>query len=94
MLDPVKTYLRELPPLTRDLRIRLFTRIFDDLGNYADQIAELEPFSPGSNLFWYRLLLRGLNTFFSFNFVTDRSSAPFGVIRLVYAECHSFPLPE
>ena len=47
---------------------------------------ESQRLSPGSNCFWFELALLHEGKGFLFRFVVDDSSAPYGVLRVEYAD--------
>ncbi len=87
-VDTVKAYLRAFPGLSREGRLKLMTDYLDALRNRGDEHRS-EPgmrFPGSDSLFTYRHIFRDQGIGYNFRFLVDDSSAPYGVLRVVYCD--------
>jgi hypothetical protein len=90
-VEPVKEYLRNLAGLSREGRLKLLAGYLDNLRNWGDEFRS-EPSTrhpSSSSLFTYRHIFRDGGRLYTARFVVDDSSAPYGVLRVIYADCWS-----
>jgi hypothetical protein len=82
----VRDYLRSLPGLSREARLRLFVGYFDLVANHADEHLAQSPLTPGSSCFRFDYHLLDGETAHSFVFVVEAAAARYGVMQVVYVE--------
>jgi hypothetical protein len=86
--EPVKAYLRALTGLSREGRLKLISGYLDALRERGDELRS-EPSGriPGRpTRFTFRHIFRDGGRTYPARFVVDEAAAPYGVLRVVYAD--------
>ena|SRR5581483_3798649 len=96
--DHVVAYLRGVA-LSREGRVRLFTGLNVNLGQYGDSYRSTPSrrLRSDSPYFWYEFMLldeHGDGLIHYFRFVVSDAAAPYGVLRVVYVDEDHWPPPE
>ena len=92
-VDPVVEYLERIDGLTDQDRAVISDEIIDELSRDAERFLGQFPLAHESLCFRYDYARTTEHAMFQFDFVVDASSLEMGVVRVVYVECTSEPLP-
>ena len=92
-VEPVVDYLERIDGLTDQDRAAISEEMIEELSRDADRFLTEYALGHESLCFRYDYARVTERTIFQFDFVVDASSLEMGVVRVVYVECTSEPLP-
>jgi hypothetical protein len=90
--DGVESYLQNLPNISKSARQRVIDAYLHDLAERADDLLARAPLAHESYMFQYEYLLLDGEYCYSFRFIADGSSMPFGVVQVIYVDCEIRPV--
>lgn len=92
-VELVRDYLHRVDGLTDDDRAAIVDGVIDELSRDADRFFIRSPLGHESLCFRYDYPHPTNRAIYNFDFVVDASFREMGVMRVVYVECSSLPLP-
>lgn len=90
--DGVEAYLRDLPGISESARQRVTEAFLEILAEHADYFLKECPLAHESYFFQFDYLIIDGGSFYTFRFIGDGSSMPFGVVQVIYVDCATGPL--
>ena len=91
--EEVEAYLRDVAHLSAAGRQRVTEAYLRDLAESADEFLKRSPVAHESYTFQYEFVLIDSGYCFSFRFIADGSAMAYGVVRVLYVDCESQPVP-
>ena len=91
--QPVIRYIEQVEGLTPNEQFSIAEGVIAELSEHADRFLAGHPIAHESLAFHYDYYHLTHHPLFNFDFVVDASSFEMGVVRVVYAECTTEPIP-
>jgi hypothetical protein len=84
--DEVEEYLHTHADIPSGVRQRVIEGYLRDLAEHADDFLKRSPLAHESYTFEYDYLLFDAGFCYSFRFIADGSSMPFGIVQVIYVD--------
>jgi hypothetical protein len=89
--DEVEEYLHEHNDIPPNVRHRVTEAYLRDLAEYADDFLLRTPLAHESHTFRYDYILIDHGFAYSFRFIVDGSSMPYGIVQVIYVDFEKRP---